>query len=65
MNFNCLKFVVLRYGYDENLKLDTLYFSNEMDSIIDSLDEHRGLGIVMMADGEFDFHIKKEVIKIW
>ena len=37
MDFNSLKFVVLRYGKDQNLKNDTIYFSNEMEAPIDSL----------------------------
>ena len=55
---------MLRYGKNEELKMDTIYFSNDMNNIIDSLDEHRDLGIQMQADGSFDSQINNVVAKM-
>ena len=64
MNFNSLKFVVLRYGSNEEIKLNTIYFSDNMESIIESQDNHRDLGVSMSANGSFDDHINNVINKI-
>ena len=62
MQFNNGKFVALRYGKNELLKQDTLYFTNNWESPIDTLDSHRDLGVQMASNGTFDCHIE-EIIK--
>ena len=47
MDFNSLKFVVLRYGPNEELKNETIYFSDQMKAPIDSLECHKDLGVTM------------------
>ena len=42
MEFNSLKFVMLRYGRDEDLKMNTIYFANDMSNVIDSLTQRSG-----------------------
>ena len=64
MDFNSLKFVVLRYGKDQNLKNDTIYFSDEMAAPIDSLHSHKDLGVMMSADGTFSDHIESVIKKV-
>ena len=58
MQFNNGKFVALRYGRNENLKLDTLYFTNDWDSPIDTLEFHRDLGVQMASNGTFEHHME-------
>ena len=57
MDFNSLKFVVLRYGRDQDLKDNTVYFSDNMAAPIDSLDAHKDLGVIMAPSGTFNAHI--------
>ena len=57
MDFNSLEFVVLRYGPNEELKENTIYFSNDMLAPIDSLDTHKDLGVLMSRSGDFKEHI--------
>ena len=63
MRYNDGKFVVLQYGRDENLKNDSVYFSDEMKEIINSNETHRDLGIEMSHEGTFDAHIDKIIKK--
>ena len=64
MDFNSLKFVVLRYGRDQELKENTIYFSDNMEAPIDSLESHKDLGVMMAADGTFDVHIDNVIKKV-
>ena len=63
MRYNDGKFVVLRYGRDENLKNNSVYFLDEMKEIISSEESHKDLGITMSYDGSFDSHINKIIKK--
>ena len=57
MDFNNLKFVFLRYGFDEDLKEDTLYFSNDIMAPIDSLGHYKDLGVLISNSEDFCDHI--------
>ena len=54
MSFDSLKFVVRRYLNDESLKTDTLFFSNWIDSVLDSLEKYKDFGILIQANGNIE-----------
>ena len=58
MEFNSLKFEVLRYGREEVLKIFTNYLSSS-GTIIDHKDSVRDLGVIMSADASFNQHINR------
>ena len=60
MEFNSLKFEVLRYGKDEALKIFTNYLSSS-GTVIDQKDSVRDLGVIMSADASFNQHINRVV----
>ena len=64
MSFNALKFVVLRYGSNKNLKEETNYFSSEFGVKIDSLSKHKDLGVIMSSNGGFKDHIETMAKKV-
>ena len=49
-------FVAMRYGSND-LKEETIYFSGDFEDPIDSLYDHKDLGVTMSADGTFVLHI--------
>ena len=61
--FNEDKFQVLRYGKCNELKRDTLYFSPDMNSVIEEVDNCRDIGVQLQNDRSFDVHIDKVVKK--
>ena len=60
MEFNDLKFEVLRYGRDEALKTLTNYLSST-GTVIDQKNSVRDLGVTMSADASFTEHINNVV----
>ena len=50
MKFNGGKFLVLRYGMDQELKDNTIYFTGEMQDVITQVNQCRDLGIIMQDD---------------
>ena len=58
MEFNSKKFELLRYGQNEELKVDTLYFSAD-NNIIEEKDVLGDLGVQMNNKATFDEHIVK------
>lgn len=60
--FNNDKFMLLRYGKDENIKYDTSYFTPDMAGIIEEHEDVRDLGLRMSSNADFNAHIS-EVIK--
>ena len=60
MEFNSLKFEVLRYGRDEALKIFTNYLSS-YSTVIDQKSSVRDLGVIMSADASFTEHINHVV----
>ena len=63
MKFNSEKFELLRYGKDEELKFNTLYFSAD-DNLIEEKEDLRDLGVQMNNKANFDDHIKKICQKV-
>ena len=47
----------MRYGGNNDLKEETIYFSGDFEDPIDSLYDHKDLGVTMSADGTFVLHI--------
>ena len=58
MQFNSNKFELLRYGKNDDLKLDTIYFSDDND-IIEEKEVLRDLGVQMNNKATFEDHITK------
>ena len=54
MKFNTGKFQVLRYGRNTNLKENTMYFTGEMETVIEEVENCRDLGIIMQNTGSFE-----------
>ena len=59
MKFNGAKFQLLRYGPNENIKNNTLYFTNNYEHVIERFTSLRDLGVILSEDGRFDNHIDK------
>lgn len=64
MKFNGTKFQLLRYGPNENIKKDTLYFTSNMEEVINQFSSLRDLGIIMSDDAKFSAHIDKVTTKV-
>ena len=54
MNFNTSKFQVLRYGRNVELKENTMYFTCDMETVIEEVESCRDLGVIMENSGCFD-----------
>ena len=63
MKFNGAKFQILRYGPNEDLKNNTIYFTGNTEDIIEQLPSFRDLGIIISDNAKFDDHVEK-VVKI-
>ena len=63
MSFNCGKFQMLRIGKNEELKNETLLFTNDMGEIIESKDIVKDLGILVGADGTFKEQREAAILK--
>ena len=64
MKFNGNKFQVMRYGPNESLKEDTMYFTEEMNEVIEQFETLRDLGVIVSDDATFDAHIDHVVKKV-
>ena len=64
MKFNGSKFQLLRYGTNEEIKNNAVYFTGHMEDIIDQFSSIRDLEVIMADDGRFDCHIEKVVKKV-
>ena len=64
MKFNGKKFQVMRYGNDEDLKNDTLYFTENVENIVERKETIRDLGVMMSDDASFKDQIEKVVKKV-
>ena len=64
MKFNGSKFQCIRYGQNEDLKNDTVYFTANMEGVIDQFSNLRDLGVILSDDAKFDHHIEKVVLKV-
>ena len=54
----------MRYGQNESLKEDTMYFTEEMSEVIEQFDTLRNLGVIVLDDATFDAHIEHVVKKV-
>ena len=59
MKFNGSKFQLLRYGTNEEIKNNTIYFTTNMEEVIDQFSSLRDLGVIMSDNARFDDHIEK------
>ena len=61
MEFNASKFQVIRYGKNQYLKESTMYFTSDMNSVIEEVDHCRdlGLGAIMENTGDFEKQTSK------
>ena len=59
MKFNGSKFQLLRYGNNEGIKNNTIYFTTNMEEVIDQFLSLRDLGVIMSDSARFDDHIEK------
>ena len=50
MQFNGTKFQVLRYGLNEDVKNDAIYFTDNMENIIDRFSSVKDLGMILSDD---------------
>ena len=64
MKFDGAKFQLLRYGPNEEMKTDTLYFTSDMNEVISQFSSLRDLGIIMSDDAKFREHIDKVSAKV-
>ena len=64
MLFNGGKFLVLRYGSNTELKDNTIYFTSEMQDIIQPVNFCRDLGIIMQDNATFSMQIDKVCSKV-
>ena len=64
MKFNGGKFLIVRYGRNTSLKENTLYFTSEMEDIINQVDHCKDLGIIMQDDATFALQIEKVCRKV-
>ena len=61
IKFNGTKFQVVRYGQNEELKNSTMYFTANMEDVIQQYDSIRDLGIIVSDDAKFDKHMEKVI----
>ena len=64
MRFNGSKFQVLRFGTNERIKEETVYFTEEMKEIIEQVNSTKDLGVIVTDDAKFDAHIDSMCEKV-
>ena len=64
MRFNGGKFLILRYGKDQDMKESTIYFTGEMLDVISQVNQCRDLGITMQDDASFQLQQQKVATKV-
>ena len=64
MLFNGSKFQLLRYGPKEEIKNNTLYFTDNTEHVIERYTSVRDLGVILSEDGRFEAHIEKVIRKV-
>ena len=57
MKFNGLKFQLMRYGDNKSIKEDTLYFTDNMNNIIERYETLKDLGVIMNESGTWMEHL--------
>ena len=61
MIFDGTKFQAVRYGQNGDLKNSTMYFTANMEDVIQQLSYIWDLGVMISDDARFDTHIAKVV----
>ena len=64
IKFNGGKFLVLRYGQNQELKESTIYFTGEMQYTISQVNHCRDLGITLQDDASFQMQQEKVATKM-
>ena len=64
MLYNGSKFQLIRYGPNEDIREDTLYFIDNYENIIERYSSLRDLGVILSEDGKFKLHIEKVATKV-
>ena len=63
MQFNGKKFQLLRYGKNEDIKNNTMYFTEDTSDLVEREEVVRDLGVMLSEDAQFKNHIDKVVAK--
>ena len=63
MKFNGSKFQLMRYGTNENIKEDTIYFTEDMSEVIDQSESVKDLGVIMNNKANFNDQVQKALKK--
>ena len=64
MQFNGTKFQVLRYGTNETIKEETMYFTENMKHTIEQVNMTKDLGVLVTDDAKYDEHIDNMCKKV-
>ena len=64
IKFNGDKFLVIRYGRNQDIKEDTCYFTGDIEHIIEEVESCRDLGVTMENSAKFELHIEKFYKKV-
>ena len=64
IKFNGNKFQVVRYGNNEILKNETMYFTEDTNEIIERFETLKDLGVIISEDATFDAHIETVTKKV-
>ena len=57
MTFNGSKFQLMRYGKNEELKSETLYFTENMEDVITEFENLKDLGVHMNSSANWSTHV--------
>ena len=63
MKFDNKTFQTLRYGKYNDLKENMIYFTENIETVIDEVSSCKDLSVTMSDDGSFDEYIKKTTLK--
>ena len=64
MKFNGNKFQIMRYGKNQEIKEDTIYFTPQMEEPIEPFNSLRDLGVIMNDQANFSDHIEHVCKKV-
>ena len=64
MSLNGDKFVILRYGKDQDLKLKTTHFTENWTKTSKAQNHHKDLGFYMSNTGKFDYYLDELCKKV-
>ena len=64
MKFNGKRFQILRYGKNQDIKMNTVYFTSEMAETIEPCNNLRDLGVILNDEATFTDHIEHVCKKV-